>query len=108
METKPPQYPSLGSAWLVNDTRETLNQCRIAFELRGPTGAIALQAITVDVPADSVQKLEVSLSLPAKVSELAPGDYKLAASAFSSSGALLGENLYDLAVFDIGNFEPGA
>jgi beta-mannosidase len=97
-------WPMTMNAWLVNDTRDNLSKCRIAFELRGSSGAIPLRELTVDVQADSVQQLDVSLSLPNTVAELAAGSYKLAASAFSSSGVLLGENLYDFAVIDAGKF----
>jgi len=107
LESKPKDQ-ALGGAWLVNDTRDAINKCRVAFELRGPGGSIPLDEITVDIAADSVQKLDVSLPIPATITELAPGAYTVAASVRSNTGVLLGENLYELTVVDIGNFEPGS
>jgi beta-mannosidase len=95
----------VSGVWVVNDTRQALEKCRVVFELRGAAGKIPLEEFTADVPADSVQQLGVAPQLPAHVSELAPGSYKLAASVYSSGGALLGENLYELPVIDIGSFE---
>ena len=93
--------------WVVNDTREPLNQCRLTFQLRGPSGNISLGEITADVPADSVQQISFAPALPASQGELAPGDYKLAVSVHSDAGVLLGENLYELPVIDIGDFNSG-
>jgi beta-mannosidase len=100
-----PMDLGLTGAWLVNDTREALNRCRISFALRGPTGNIPLGELTTDVPADGIQKLAPTLSFPATVNELAAGGYKFVVSVQSSSGVMLGENMYELAVVDVGNFE---
>lgn len=99
------QWSLLAGAWLLNDTREPLKACRIRFELRGPGSKTLLRELVADVPADSVQPLDADLQLPASVHMLVPGAYKLVISANSRSGALLGENLYELAVEDIGDFE---
>ena len=109
LETKSKnEWGLIGGTWVVNDTREPLNRCRVTCELQGPAGNISLGEVTADIPADSVQQLSFAPALPASASELAPGDYKLAVTVYSSAGTLLGENLYELPVIDIGNFEPGA
>ena len=99
------QWSLLAWAWLVNDTREALKGCRIRFELRGPGTNTLLREDTVDVAADCVQTLDANLLLPASVRTLVPGHYKLVISAHSSSGTLLGENFYEIAIDDIGDFE---
>lgn len=97
------------NAWLINDTRQPLERCRLVFELRGPSRPIPLRELTVDLAADSVRQLDIGLSLPRTVTALPPGSYKLAAAAYSASGALLGDNLYELTVVDAAAFDaPGA
>ena len=95
-------------AWVVNDTREALDNCGVIFELRGPKEHISLKELALDVPADSVHSLVpdhfMQVPLPETVTELAPGNYGLAILVRSSSGALLSENLYELTVVDMGAF----
>jgi len=99
------QWPLLVGAWLVNDTRGALKGCRIRFQLRGPGTDILLREDTVDVAPDCVQTLDPNLLLPPSVRTLVPGDYKLVISANSSSGTLLGENIYEIAIEELGDFE---
>lgn len=106
MGTNPKESWGLVSgAWVVNDTRQALEKCRLVFELRGAAGKIPLKEFTADIGADSVQQVWVAPQLPAGGGDLAPGNYKLAVSVLSNAGALLGENLYELPVIDIGKFE---
>ncbi|HMD84562.1 MAG TPA: glycoside hydrolase family 2 TIM barrel-domain containing protein [Terriglobia bacterium] len=94
----------LTGAWLVNDTRDAINRCRISFDLRGCMGDIPLGELTADVPADGIQELAPTVSFPSTVSALAPGSYKFVVSVHSSSGTLLSENVYEMTVADIGDF----
>lgn len=106
-----PETMALTGAWLVNDTRQPLDNCRVTFELRGPAGHISLGEFRVDVPADSIRSVvpggRVEMPFPAGT-ELAPGDWRFVASVHASSGALLSENAYEVKVIDIGNFATSA
>lgn len=92
------------SAWLVNDTREELKDCRIVFGLRGAGRTIPLGEAKAEVGADSIAPVSAGPRLPDAVKKLTPGRYELVVTAKNAAGATLGENLYAMQVIDIGDF----
>ena len=96
------------SAWLVNDTREELKDCRIVFALRGAGTTIPLGEAKAEAGVDSIAPVSARPRLPDAVKKLAPGRYDLVVTVADAAGKTLGENLYEMKVVDIGDFATQA
>ena len=96
------------SAWLVNDTRQELKDCRIVFALRGAGTTIPLGEAKAEAGVDSIVPVSARPRLPDAVKKLTPGRYDLVVTVADAAGKTLGENLYEMKVVDIGDFATQA